>query len=67
MKTYLEKIRMLVLRHTYTDADYASLIIDKRPIIGYYIFLTRKLIIWKSKNQRVVIKSSVEVKFPIMA
>ena len=51
----------------YTDADYASSIVDQRSTTGYCAFLGGNLATWRSKKQNVVARSSVESEFRIIA
>ncbi|KAK2356003.1 hypothetical protein QL285_093366 [Trifolium repens] len=51
----------------YTDADYAGSIVDRRSITGYYTFLGRNRVTWKSKQQSLVSRSSVEAESRSMA
>lgn len=45
-----------LLLEVYIDVDYAGLIIDKRSVIGYCIFLGGNLVTWRSKIQNVIVK-----------
>ena len=51
----------------YTDADWASFIIDKRSTFGYCAYVWGNLITWRSKKQNVVARSSAEVEHRTMA
>ncbi|XP_020243092.1 uncharacterized protein LOC109821314 [Asparagus officinalis] len=46
---------------SYSDADWASDIIDRQSTIGYCIFLDDSLIYWESKKHDVVSHSNVEL------
>ena len=48
---------------SYTDADYAGSIVDRRSTSGYYTFLGGNLVTWRSKKQNVVARSSAEAEF----
>lgn len=52
---------------TYTDADYAGYVSDRRSTSGYCTFLCGNLVAWKSKKQSVVARSSAEAEFRAMA
>ena len=62
----LKRNEGLVLE-TYTDADYAGSIIDRRSTSRYCTFLDGNLVTWKSKKQNVVARSSAETEFRAMA
>ena len=47
----------------YTDSDFASSVIDRRSTTGYCTFLARNLIMWRSKKQEVVARSTIEAEF----
>lgn len=51
----------------YTDADYAGSTVDRRSTSGYCTFLGGNLVIWRSKKQNVVARSSAESEFRAMA
>lgn len=51
----------------YTDADYAGSIVDMRSTTGYCMFLGGNLVTWRSKKQNVVVRSSAEAEFRVMA
>ena len=52
---------------SYTDADYAGSIVDRRSTTGYCTFLGGNLVTWRSKKQNVVARSSAEAEFRAMA
>ena len=48
---------------SYSDADWAGAIDDKRSTSGYFTFVGGNLVTWRSKKQNVVAPSSVEAEF----
>jgi hypothetical protein len=50
----------------YSDADWAGSF-DRKFITGYYTFVGRNIVTWKSKKQNIVASSSVEVEYQAMA
>ncbi|RDX94031.1 putative mitochondrial protein, partial [Mucuna pruriens] len=52
-----------LLLEIYTNAYYAGLFIDKRSTSGYYLFLRRNMVTWRSKKQNVVAWSSAKAEF----
>ncbi|RDY00757.1 Copia protein, partial [Mucuna pruriens] len=51
----------------YIDADYTGSVVDQRSTFGCCIFLGGNLVIWRSKKQNMVARSSVEAEFQTMA
>jgi hypothetical protein len=47
----------------YTDADWAGNITDRKSTSGYFTFVGGNLVTWRSRKQKVVALSSVEVEF----
>ncbi|XP_042005728.1 uncharacterized mitochondrial protein AtMg00810-like [Salvia splendens] len=45
----------------FTDADWASNLVDRKSIARYFTFVEGNLVTWRSKKQKVVAISSVEV------
>lgn len=51
----------------YTDAEYAGCLVDRRSTSGYCTFLGGNLVIWKSKKQNGMARSSSESEFRLIA
>ena len=51
----------------YTDADWTSVVGDRRSTSNYFTFVGSNLVTWKSKKQNVIARSSVEEEFRGMA
>lgn len=52
---------------SYTDADWAGNITDRKFTAGYFTFVGGNLVTWRSKKQNVVALSSAEAEFRGMA
>ena len=62
-KGILFKRNGVLVLEAYTNADYVGSIVDRRSTSGYCTFLGGNLVIWKSKKQNVVARSSAEAEF----
>ncbi|CAN6725637.1 unnamed protein product [Malus baccata var. baccata] len=51
----------------YTDADWAGNSLDRRFTTGFCTFVGDNLVTWKSKKQSVVVRSSAEAEYHVMA
>ncbi|KAL6141006.1 hypothetical protein ACLB2K_059298 [Fragaria x ananassa] len=47
----------------YTDADWTSSIMDRRSTLSYFTFVGGNLVTWRSKKQKVVVRSSAEAEY----
>ncbi|KAI5349461.1 hypothetical protein L3X38_002348 [Prunus dulcis] len=47
----------------YTDADWASSATNRHSMSGYFTFVGRNLVTWRSKKQKVVSRSSAEAEY----
>ena len=52
-----------MIHEAYTDADYAGSVVDRRSTSGYCTFLGGNFVTWRSKNQSMVSRSSVEAEY----
>ncbi|XP_022883644.1 uncharacterized protein LOC111400457 [Olea europaea var. sylvestris] len=52
---------------TFTDAEWASLVTDRRSTTGYCIFVWGNLVTWRNKKQPVVARSSAKAVFRALA
>lgn len=52
---------------SYTDADWGGDVSDRRSIYGHYLLLNGISVVWISKKQHVVARSSVEVEYRVNA
>ncbi|KAK8946894.1 hypothetical protein KSP39_PZI006799 [Platanthera zijinensis] len=52
---------------SWTDADYAGSVSDRRSTSSYCMFLEGNLVTWRSKKQSVVSRSSAEAEYRAMA
>ena len=64
---FLLKKNTGLIIEAYTDADYASSLVDRSSITGYYTFLGGKLVTWRSQKKNVVARLTVEAEFTVMA
>ena len=51
----------------YSNADWAGNIIDRQSTSGYCSFVWGNLVIWRSKKQLVVARSSAEAEYKALA
>nr|KYP72089.1 hypothetical protein KK1_004670 [Cajanus cajan] len=62
-KGLLFKKEDMMTMKIYTDADYASSIIDRKSTSGYCTFLGDNLVTWRSKKQDRISRSSAKAEF----
>lgn len=53
--------------HGFSDVDWGGCIDTRRSISGYYFFIEKSLVSWKSKKQVTVSCSSAEAKYHVLA
>ncbi|KAB2635094.1 hypothetical protein D8674_025628 [Pyrus ussuriensis x Pyrus communis] len=58
---------MAAVMQGFTDIDWVGDVTDRRSTSGYFTFVGGNLVTWRSKKQKVVSRSSVEVEFEGMA
>ena len=51
----------------YTDADWVEDQTDRKSTSGYFMFVGKNLVTWRSKKQKVVARSNTETEFRVMA
>jgi histone deacetylase 1/2 len=54
-------------RHSFTDADWADSIDDRKSMSGYLVFFGQTPVSWKSSKQRTIARSSTEVEYKALA
>ena len=57
----------MICLDAYTDSDFAGSLSDRRSTSGYCLFLDGNLVIWRSKKQDAVARSSTEAEFRALA
>ena len=57
----------MICLDAYTDSDFAGSLSNRRSTSGYCIFLAGNLVMWRSKKQDVVARSSTEAEFRALA
>ncbi|CAN6466402.1 unnamed protein product [Victoria cruziana] len=60
---YLDGHRLM----TYTDADWAGDPDERRSVSGYCVFIGNNAVVWSSKKQKAVARSSAEAEYRAMA